>query len=176
MSSGKRLAGKRWSASNCMVVWQSRHQGCAVTHLARRRCHRAVLRKLPFVDRGVRGSRQSRQRDPDGINALQPMHGLGIALIEILPFMHHNKADRAENTLRAIGVMTAYYAEDNGTALVSKMATEYANEPNGLSRLIDGFVHMSARMIMTFEAAGVPRDQVLQTLAEDASKSGLEEA
>ena len=80
---------------------------------------------------------------------------------------------RAENTLRAIAVMTAYYAED-GTALASKTATEYANDPNGVPRLIDGFVHLSARMVMMLEAAGIPRDQVLQMLAEAANESGLE--
>ena len=63
--------------------------------------------------------------------------------------------EQVENTRWAIAVMTAYYAEE-GTALASQVASEYVNEPNGVERLIDGFIHLSARMLLTFEAAGVP--------------------
>lgn len=73
--------------------------------------------------------------------------------------------EQVENTRWAIAVMTAYYAEE-GTALASQVASEYVNEPNGVERLIDGFIHLSARMLLTFEAAGVPRNEALQAVAE----------
>lgn len=86
--------------------------------------------------------------------------------------MHHTKKDRAENTLQAIAVMTAYYAEE-GSDFASKIATDYANEPDGLLRLLDGFVHMSARLVLTVEAElQITRNEVLQLLAKAVTDSG----
>ncbi|APE18270.1 hypothetical protein BOH72_26315 [Mycobacterium sp. WY10] len=103
------------------------------------------------------------------------MQGRASGLNGILRSMHHDKSSRAENTRKAIGVMTAYFAEDQGTALASQMATEYANEPHGTERLIDGFVHLSSRLIQMFEVAGLPRSQVLQMVAEAVNETEIGE-
>lgn len=83
--------------------------------------------------------------------------------------MHHTRKARAENTLKAIAVMTAYYAEETGTALATQITTDYANEPDGMQRVIDGFVHFSARLLLTLEEAGLPRNEALQLMAEQVN-------
>ncbi|OBB57953.1 hypothetical protein A5757_19245 [Mycobacterium sp. 852013-51886_SCH5428379] len=86
----------------------------------------------------------------------------------------YDKAARAENTRRAIAVMTAYFAEEEGTALASQIASEYVSEPGGVQGLFDGFVHLSSRLIQMFEAAGLPRSQVLQMVAEAVNETDQE--